>query len=234
MPDGPGTAFRWLGALVGSLALALAACGGPIGAPAPTPPASGPPPPSSVDSPPEWRPGDQWVYAWSSRAESGTKIVEMVEVREVNGVPFYIVRFGGLDHFYTRDLHWAGTMRDQKVETRMVPPQPWFVWPLEAGRRWTHRGTYEERESKRQHISSFAVVGPEVVEVPAGRFTALKVVREGGQDTDEYWYAPEVRFYARWVGRRADARFEEQLREYRPAPRLIPPPGPTGPPSGTR
>jgi hypothetical protein len=74
-----------------------------------------------------------------------------------------------------------------------------------------------------------------MVEVPAGRFTAVKVVRETDRrDVDEYWYVPEIRFYVKWVGRRGDAQFEEQLREHRQAPRLIPGPPSSAPPSTTK
>jgi len=161
--------------------------------------------------------------------------VEVVETREISKVPFYLVRVGDLIHFYTRELEWAGTMREQKVESRMSPPQPWFVWPLEAGRRWTHRATHEDANGKSEVADRFSVVAIETVEVPAGRFSAVKVVRETDRrDIDEYWYAPEVRFYVKWVGRRGDSQFEEQLREYRQAPRLIPGPPSSVPPSTTK
>lgn len=186
-------------------------------------------------SAPEWRPGDRWVYGWTSGADTGTKTVEVVETREISNVPFYLVRVGDLVHFYTRELEWAGTMREQKVESRMSPPQPWFVWPLEAGRRWTHRATHEDANGKSEVADRFSVVAIEMVEVPAGRFSAVKVVRETDRrDIDEYWYAPEVRFYVKWVGRRGDSQFEEQLREYRQAPRLIPGSPSSVPPSTTK
>ncbi|MGH7322570.1 MAG: hypothetical protein ACRELA_23510 [Candidatus Rokuibacteriota bacterium] len=177
----------------------------------------------SVASPPDWRPGDRWVYEWSSGRESGTKTVEVVEVREVNGIQYYIVRLGDVDHYYTRELHWAAAIRDSTVEARMVPPHPWFAWPLEVGRRWLHRGTWEDRGATRPANDTFAVVAAETVEVPAGTFQALKVARESSvQGHDEYWYVPAVRSYARWVGRRGEVGFEERLREYRPAPRVVP------------
>ena len=187
---------------------------------------------SAVASPPGWRPGDRWVYAWTSGSESGTKTVEALEIREINGVAFYLVRVGEVEAFYTRDLGWAGSMQDGRVTSRMTPPQPWFAWPLKAGQRWTHRGMYEDRSGKTEFSDVFAVVAAEAVEVPAGRFNAFRIVRETERrDSDEYWYAPDVRFYVKWIGRRGDARFEEQLREYHPAPRLIPGPPSTGSPS---
>jgi hypothetical protein len=79
---------------------------------------------------------------------------------------------------------------------------------------------FEQREGTTTFNDRFRVVGAESVEVPAGRYEAVKVVRDTDRrDGDEYWYAPDVRWYARWRGRRSDSQFEERLREYRPGPR---------------
>lgn len=222
--------------IAGVFVLAISVCGcaaSPSSPPSPLPAAT--PVPASINAPPGWRPGDRWVYGWSSGSESGTKTVEVLQLQEINKVSFYVVRIGDLDHFYTRELQWAGSTREQKVESRMSPPEPWFAWPLEVGRRWTHRATYEDPHGKSELNDTFSVVATEVVEVPAGRFSSLKVVRETERrDFDEYWYAPEVRFYAKWIGRRGDAQFEERLREYHPAARLIPGASAPAPPSTTK
>src|SRR5262249_47385991 len=154
----------------------------------------------------------------------------------INKVSFYLVKVGELEQFFfTRDLRWAGSMRDGKVQSRMTPPQPWFSWPLKMGSQWNHKGTYEDTTGTSPYNDSFSVVGAGVVYVPAGRFNALKVVRETDtRDSDQYGYAPEVRFYVKWVGRRGSAQFEEALREYRPAQRLIPAPAASRPPSTTK
>jgi hypothetical protein len=231
-----GRGYQGLG-LAGLVALFLAGCVAPAG-PAATSEAPKPAP-VSAGVPPEWRPGDQWIYTWSSevqsRTQSGSKSVEVLEVSEINTISYYLVKVGEAEQLYTKDLQWAGTMREGKVQSRMIPPQPWFVWPLESGRRWIHRGTYEDASGKSVRSDSFSVVGAEIVEVPAGRFSTLKVVRETDtRDSDQYWYAPEVRFYVKWVGRRGDQQFEEDLREYRPAQRLIPGQIPSSPPSTTK
>jgi hypothetical protein len=184
-----------------------------------------------VEAPPELRPGDRWVYEWKSGTESGTKTLEVVRIMHVNPtVSYYVIQMGGTaeeaeatEHFYTLDLRWVASARNAKIEFRMAPPQPWFVWPLEVGRRWDHKGTFERPERSSQHHDTFAVVATEVVEVPAGRFTTLRLVRETDRrDTDVYWFAPDVRWYVKWVGRRGELHFEEQLREHRLAPRLVP------------
>ena len=94
---------------------------------------------------------------------------------------------------------------------------------------------YEALDEDKRVTETFAVVASEIVEVPAGRFPALKVVREASsRDSDQYWFAPEVRWYVRWIGRRGEDQFEERLREYHMAPRLIPEPAPVETPSKTR
>jgi hypothetical protein len=178
---------------------------------------------AAVPSPPEWRPGDRWTYDVMSGKDRGTKTMEVVEVRELSNVPYYVVRLGDLDHYYTRSLDWAAAIRTSKVEARMLPPHPWFAWPLEVGKRWTYQGVWEEQDTKRDLNNRFAVVAVEAVEVPAGRFEALKVVREtDSRDFDEYWYAPAARWHVLWKGRRGELEFEERLQSYAPAPRLIP------------
>jgi hypothetical protein len=220
-------------ALAAMVLLVLAGCAvqTPTASPS-TPTADSMPAVPQAAAPPSWRPGDRWIYGWTSGAERGVKTVEAVEIREINRVSFYLVRVGEVEIFYTLDLHWAGTMEAGRVAARMTPPQPLFEWPLEAGRSWTHRGTYEDRSGRTTFNDTFAVVGTEVVEVPAGRFNTFKIVRQTERrDTDQYWYAPEVRFYVKWIGRRGDTQFEEELREYHPAARLIPAPASTRPPS---
>ena len=222
----------WIVALLLSTLAGCAAQGLPPGSSAPTTAEQVPPAASAVAAPPTWRPGDRWVYSWTSGSESGTKTIETLEVREINEVPFYLVRVGDVEVFYTRDLGWAGTMQDGRVTSRMTPPQPWFTWPLRTGQSWTHRGVYEDRTGKTDFNDVFSVAGRETVDVPAGRFNALKIVRQTERrDSDEYWYAPDVRFYVKWIGRRGDTAFEEQLQAYHPAPRLIPEQPPTRSPS---
>jgi hypothetical protein len=201
-----------------ALCLALAACAHPA-----APPAARAPEPATVAgvaAPPEWRPGDHWTYDLTSGEQTTTKNVDVREIAEVNATRYYVVRVADADHYLTLDLRWAAVVRDRKVEARMVPPQPLLAWPLDVGRQWTHDGRFEAAGARTSLNDTFGVIAVETVEVPAGRFRALKIVRQAGaQESDQYWYAPDVRWYVKWIGRRGDLRFEERLREYRPAPR---------------
>src|SRR5262245_49580771 len=80
--------------LIASLACWLGGCAGQAAPAAPVQtPAKSETAPSTAAAP-EWRPGDRWVYGWASGTDSGTKTVEVVEVRDINAVSYYIVRIG--------------------------------------------------------------------------------------------------------------------------------------------
>jgi hypothetical protein len=176
---------------------------------------------TAASTAPAWRAGDRWVFDWTAGTSTGSKTVTVLDHHQLGGVAYHVVRIGDVEHYYTTELHWAFALRESKVEARMVPPTPWFVWPLTVGARWQHRGSFEDARGRTPILDTFRVIGVESVDVPAGRFQALRIAREGqGGETDEYWYAAEARWYVRWVGRRADVTFEERLKSYDPAPRL--------------
>src|SRR5262245_57971492 len=118
-------------------------CGGPaIFSPTSPPAVTGV---SEVPAP-EWRVGDRWTYEWTSGQERGTRTLEVSDVPKVNGVDYYVVDLGGsLQQYYTKELHFAAGVQAARVLARMVPPQPWFMWPLKTDARWTYEGMYEEQ-----------------------------------------------------------------------------------------
>jgi hypothetical protein len=187
--------------------------------------------PAPVDAPPrvddgnlnapEWRRGDRWIFEWTSGEERGTRTVEVLEATTVNDVPYYVIEIGPTtQQYYTKDLHFAASVQASRVLARMVPPQPWFAWPMKVGTKWDYHGSYEEQQGAMKHNDSFTVVGIDQVSVPGGTFRAYRIVRQTDRgDADQYWYAPEARWYVRWLGRRGEMQFEEMLKAYQPAPR---------------
>jgi hypothetical protein len=177
--------------------------------------------PEELPSPPQWRVGDRWVFAWTSGKENGSRTLEVREAATVNGVDYYILNVGGgITQYYTKDLHFAAAAQQGKVIARMVPPTPWMTWPLRPAGSWVHRGVYEEPKGTQPQAYTFTVAGVESVTVPAGTFRAFKIIRQADRgDSDQYWYAPEVRWYVRWEGQRAEVSFEERLTAYQAAPR---------------
>jgi hypothetical protein len=122
-----------------------------------------------------------------------------------------------VDVYFTADLHWAwaASVAESRVTARAVPPLPWFKWPLQVGKRWQYQGTLEDQKRKESVRDSYKVLGVESVAVPAGTFQAFQIVREvESVVVDQYWYAPDVRWYVKWVGRRGKEEFQEVLQEY--------------------
>ncbi len=186
----------------------------------PIQPSNGMTPKQSGIARPLWNVGDRWIHAWTVGTDKGTKTSEVVGLREVAGSQYYVLRVDTLDRYYTLDLHWGAVIVDSKVAARAVPPQPWFNWPLEVGRRWDYQGVYEDKDHKDQIRETYRVVSVELVEVPAGMFHAFKLVREVDSSiVDQYWYAPDVHWYVKWLGHRGKEEFQELLQEYVIAPR---------------
>ncbi len=168
----------------------------------------------TAPAPPEWHVGDRWRHSWTAGKEKGIKTSEVTDIRETGAAKLYVLRVGNASGYYSMDLHWAGATIDGRVIGRSEPPRPWFLWPLEAGRRWDYQGTYEDQEQKTQVREAYEVRSEEAMQVPAGTFRTLHVVRESGAERDEYWYAPEVGWYVKWRGRRGAQEFEELLLEF--------------------
>ncbi len=207
-----GNAWTILCVAVGGVILGFIACS-PVRSPEPIAPVQ------TGITRPVWRVGDRWVHAWTAGTDRGTKTSEVVGLREVGGVQYYVLRVDTVDRYYTLDLHWAAGIVDSRVAARAIPPLPWFNWPLDVGRRWEYQGVYEEKDRKDRIRETYRVVGVEQVQVPAGTFRAYKIIREVNATTaDQYWYAPEVRWYVKWLGRRGTDEFQEVLQEYAPAP----------------
>jgi len=215
-----GLAFLLL-ALLGAI-LTLASCAGQQA------------PPQLTATGPVWRVGDRWHHTWTAGAERGKKTAEVLSVRQVGGVPFYVLRVDTVTRYYTLNLHWAATLVESRVAARAQPPQPLFAWPLEVGKRWEYQGIYEDQERREQLTESYAVLGTEQIEVPAGTFWTLKLSRQGvAGSLDQYWYSPDVRWYVKWLGRRGDEEFQEILEDFAAGTDVGPPaPSPERPTGG--
>jgi hypothetical protein len=129
--------------------------------------------------------GDTWTYRTTTeKGPTGwTQARDEVSVSRVTGSSIYYgtkaagstqaprEAFAGLDWSRVRDI--AGT------ETVVNRP---LAFPLSAGKRW--EVTYTEPHPNKKFRSEqwshrYTVVGYETVEVPAGKYTALKVEEEG-------------------------------------------------------
>ena len=103
------------------------------------------PSPADFSHPPAWRRGDEWAFRWESPRGTGTFVWTVEREDSIDGVEYYVVRSGsGRESLYLKtDLAWALDRVDGVVETRSVPPQIRYRWPLAVGVEWEQTITRE-------------------------------------------------------------------------------------------
>ena len=179
---------------------------------------------------PQVKVDDRWVYRHIDRRFKPPAYVYELRVTFVDSRAIHAVveRQGGKreadDATWTAD--WSGVVGvDEGV---MEIEQGLLQFPLSPGREyaaaWTMRrprsGAFEVR-----HERTVKVVGWEEVEVPAGKFRALKVQAVGayrrldrpfsGAAQNTYWYVPQVKRWVKSVYKDAELEVVDELYFYR-------------------
>lgn len=151
------------------------------------------------------RAGDSWTYRHSEGSEFTVKVLK--DVKQPDGSLQYLVELhsGALIHYiYSKPngwvlLHRVDYLDQEAMKIDYKPARQYLKNPLTVGARWVWAGKdvtgVDASESSR-------VVGLEWVEVPAGKFHAMKIVSEvsnGGSVVNKtYWYAPGVGCVKSW------------------------------------
>lgn len=134
---------------------------------------------------PGFKVGDTWVVRLTrEKAPSGWEQVrEEMAVARVTGSRLYITVKKAESPQPPREvvtgLDWSRLRSLNGKETTVTRP---LVFPLAPGKSWTLRFTDPHPDAQHREVaweSTFRVLGYETVEVPAGRFNALKIESEG-------------------------------------------------------
>jgi len=177
----------------------------------------------SIEAPvPVWKPGYEWKYRWESPRGRGTFVWTVKGEERVDGVEYYVITAGRQRAIYWRkaDLAYSMDKVEGAVETRAVPSELRYVWPLVPGRRWEQTFTRERPlENQTEEISSTCQVeAEETITVPAGSFRAFKIVcrnQRTGSLRSETWYSPEVKQSIRERGRFSYGMRERELIDFK-------------------
>jgi hypothetical protein len=166
------------------------------------------------------RAGDSWTYRHSEGSQFTIKVLK--EEKQPDGTLRYIVELhsGGLIHYtYSKPSGWVYLHRtdytDQEgLKINFQPPKPYLKNPLVAGAKWRWAG---KDVSGNESTESSRVIGLEWVEVPAGKFRAMKIISEiasgGGVVTKTFWYAPGVGCVKSW-SESGQVKYGYELTEY--------------------
>jgi hypothetical protein len=151
------------------------------------------------------RAGDSWTYRHSEGNEFTVKVLK--EVKQADGSLRYLVELhsGALIHYtYSKPNGWVLLHRTDYLDQEAMkidykPARQYLKNPLTVGAKWSWAG---KDVTGVDASESSQVVGLEWVEVPAGRFHAMKIVSEvsnGGAIVNKtYWYAPGVGCVKSW------------------------------------
>jgi hypothetical protein len=152
---------------------------------------------------PEWKVGYEWQYSWKDQSGNGTLAKKIIREESFAGVPSFVLKRGQSEDFYTKDiLGLFGTMSGGRITVKRTAPFQTLSWPLEVGKEW--RNSYFVERLGEKSSESFelraVVTKLEQVKVAAGTFDAFKIEiynARTGALLNDYWYAPEVKWFVK-------------------------------------
>jgi hypothetical protein len=161
---------------------------------------------------PDVRPGDRWTYRRVDYDSVRTprRIEQRVTFANDHVILLVQKNRRGEETDVTMTAEWnlvssgnGGVYYPHSANLRF-PLRPGDSWRASYEVKFPRRGAYDVK-----HDRAVKVAGWEDVEVPAGRFRALKVMSEGsferldrslaGSVSETVWYVPQVKRYVKWI-----------------------------------
>jgi len=146
------------------------------------------------------RVGDSWKYRSTvSDAEATIKVVSLE--KQSDGTMRYLLEKSAgakIQDWYSKTNGWVLMHREaypehEGLEMKYEPARQYLKNPLVAGATWNWSG---KSTTQNEVQESNRVIGLEAVEVPAGKFRAMKIVSKVSEGasvmTKTYWYADGV------------------------------------------
>lgn len=153
---------------------------------------------------PIWKTGEKWTFRYDSGGEWTVKIIG-----EENGlfVDSTTRSKGKMRGVYTRyydknSLNCVKVIKDGKENNRERDYlKKYFDFPLYIGKNWSYRYTVLSSSSQKfiNILSEFSAVQFDDIEVPAGKFKAIKIknktsiVGTNVRGIFYYWWSPDVK-----------------------------------------
>lgn len=169
---------------------------------------------------PEWKIGDRWRYAVREPGRRAVLAREVTGEEPFEGMPVYVMRVGQSESLYSREvLGVVATRAKGKLTIKRTVPYQLLSWPMGVKREWRVSFNQENVQQKSSQTFDNVVAVPRVEEVktPAGTFAAFKIEVFGFQNgglSEEYWYAPEVRWFVKTRIYLANGVREEELMNF--------------------
>jgi hypothetical protein len=144
--------------------------------------------------------GDSWKYRSTVSPAEATITVVSAEKQADGTMRYLLEKSAGakIQNWYSKTNGWVLMHREaypehEGLEVKYEPARQYLKNPLVAGATWNWNG---KSTTQNEVQESNRVVGLEMVEVPAGKFRAMKIVSQVSEGaslmTKTYWYAPGV------------------------------------------
>jgi hypothetical protein len=148
---------------------------------------------------------------------------ELIGKRTFAGIPSYVLQSGPAEEsLYAVDsLGLVATKTLGRYTSRVSNIDQVISWPLKANKQWQNSFTRENSELSATRSVRFLMqaVGSENIAVKAGRLKTIKIEAYGqssGRLFAEYWYSPEVKWFAKSrIYDRDFALVEEELLDFK-------------------
>lgn len=150
--------------------------------------------------------GSRWTLESDVLGVHVSQPITIVKLVTVNGKRRAVMElpvYGNPSNYELWEADAAGVGRLVDVNASYSPAYPVIKYPLIGGRTWRWQGTIESKKANRTYAAdaTFSVEGPQLLNLPYGRVSAMHVhIRSwadfDGQRTElipsDYWFAPNI------------------------------------------
>ena len=169
---------------------------------------------------PEWKIGDQWIYAVRYPGDKPLTIRTIVREDKFEGVGAYVMKAEGGESFHSKKtLERLAAVKGRELTSKRHSPSHYFAWPLTLGKRWSNSYSWENVVTKNKYKPTLSMVVSDLakVTVPAGTFLAARVQgydARTGRLVQEYWYSPATKWIIKFRDYSDIAFREEELMSF--------------------
>jgi hypothetical protein len=163
--------------------------------------------------------GNQWRYFFKGREDSPQTVSRITKIETIDGTPLARLE-ATVDNKVVATEHLVATekgiYRHRNNNQEITPPVLLLRYPARAGDHWDGEITVAKEKAKYT-----CDVKEEMVEVPAGKFKAMKVTlllerTKGPNVTNTYWFVKDVGF-VKQTGEAGDLTINMELDKFEPA-----------------
>jgi len=150
---------------------------------------------------PVWEINMKWEYAVNGNKDQLSYMKVIKKNDSENKYTYELVDQSNLTYIYDEKLYLCSTIKDGSVASEFIPPNRTYEWPLTVGKKWIAKGKIKTGQAETNVSTHYEVKDYGKVSVPAGTFDVYYIIAksDNGARYLEIWYAPSIRYLAKYV-----------------------------------